>query len=276
MKNLTTGLLFILFSHVASSQELYIYSEPASSVPARSISIKLKGHLVTEDNIYGRFSKRFMPEITVGINKNLMARVYATIADMHTNNTKYESVGFYAKYRFLSRDGIHKHFRMAVYVDASATRAPFHYDEITLMGDKSGAGAGIIATQLWNRFALSATIGHTQVLDKSRKNDVIYVPSRNYQAMDYSLSGGFLVLPLEYRDYNQTNLNIYCELLAQQTLDRKTHFVDIAPAIQLIFNSNVKFNVGHRFQVAGNMDRMANSSWLLSFEAVFLNAMKKK
>jgi len=196
---------------------------------------------------------------------------------MHTTDFKYESVSFYAKYRFLSKDELHKHFRMAFFADASTTRAPFHYDEITLMGDKSGIEAGIIATQLWHKLALSGTISHTQVLDQSRRNKtVIYVPARNYQAMNYSLSAGYLIFPKEYTDYKQTNLNLYLEILAQQTLDQQTSYVDMAPALQLIFNSNTKLNIGYRFQAAGNMQRMASNSWQISVERTFLNALKRK
>lgn len=233
-------------------------------------------HFVTSDKIYNRFSHRLMPQIMLGVSKKLMIHLAGTISNMHTPDFKYESVNLYAKYRFLSNDDIHKHFRMAVFADASATKAPFHYDEITLMGDKSGIEAGIIATQLWNKFALSGTLSHTQVLDKSRNNKVIYVPARNYQSINYSLSAGYLLLPGEYTDYKQLNINIYTEILAQQTLDRKTHFVDIAPALQFIFNSNLKLNIGYRFQANGNMERMANNSWQISFERTFLSALKRK
>ncbi len=205
-----------------------------------------------------------------------MVHIGATISNMHTVAFRYESFNLYAKYRFLSKDEIHKHFRMAVFADVSATKAPFHYDEITLMGDKSGIEAGIIATQLWNKFALSGTISHTEVLDQSRKADVIYVPTRSYQSMNYSLSAGYLLFPKEYTDYKQVNINLYTELLAEQTLDIKKHCVDLAPAVQFIFNSNAKLNIGYRFQVSGNMTRMSNNSWLVSFERTFLNVLGKK
>lgn len=271
----TSLIIVFLLSLKMNGQELYVYTEPASNMPAHSISVKLTDHFVTSNSRYDRFSHRIMPQVMFGISKKFMFHIGGTIANMHTPDFRYESVNFYAKYRFLSKDEIHKHFRMAAFVDASATKAPFHYDEITLMGDKNGIEAGIIATQLWNKFALSGTVSHTQVLDKSRNDKVIYVPSRIYQAMNYSLSGGLLVFPKEYTDYKQTNVNLYAELLAEQTLDIKKHCVDLAPAIQFIFNSNAKLNIGYRFQVSSNMQRMATNSWLVSFERTFLNALKK-
>ena len=267
-------LIFFILSLTASSQELYVYSEPASNMPSKSISAKLTGHYVFSGNSYDRASQRYMPEIMFGFNKNLMVHASITMANMHTRDFEFESWALYAKYRFLSNDDIHSHFRMALFVDGSGTRSPFHYDEISLMGDKSGVEMGLIATQLWNKFALSATGSHTQVLDISRKTDVIYFPARNYQSLNFSLSGGLLLLPKEYTDYKQTNVNIYAELLAQRTLDHPRYYIDLAPALQFIFNSNAKLNIGHRFQLGSDMNRMATSSWQISFERTFLNALK--
>ena len=257
-------------------QELYVFSEPASNMPAHSISVKLTDHFVTKDKIYGRFSQSFMPQLMFGFSKKFMLHIGATVSNMHTFGFRYESVNLYAKYRFFSKDAVHKHFRMAVFADASATKAPFHYDEITLMGDKNGIEAGIIVTQLRNKFALSGTISHTEVLDRSRNSKVIYVPERSYQSMNFSLSAGYLLFPKEYTNYRQMNLNLYAELLAKQTPDIKKHCVDLAPALQFIFNSNAKLNIGYRFQLSGTMSRMSANSWQLSFERTFLNAMKKK
>ena len=275
MKKLLCCILSLLAVKMYG-QELYVFSEPASNLPANSISVKITDHFVISDNIYNRFSHRLMPQVQFGISKKFMFNIGGTFGNMHTPDFRYESVRFYAKYRFLSKDDIHKHFRMAAFLDASATKAPFHYDEITLMGDKSGIEAGIIATQLWNKFALSGAISHTQVLDISRNDKVIYVPTRLYQSINYSLSGGYLLFPKEYTDYKQTNLNLYAELLGEQSLDSKKYCLDLAPAIQLIFNSNTKLNLGYRFQVSGNMNRMTNNSWQVSFERTFLNALKKR
>jgi hypothetical protein len=257
------------------AQELYVFTEPASNMPAGSISIKLSEHFVSLDRKYNRSSHRLMPELMLGISKKLMIHAYGTLSNMHTDNFRGEAIGTYIKYRFLSHDDIHRHFRMAVFADASTTSAPFHYDEVSLMGDKSGIEAGVIATQLWNKLAVSGTISHTQVLDPSRNNDVIYIPARNYQSLNYSLSAGLLVLPKNYTDYRQTNLNLYLEVLGQRVMDNPAYFVDIAPAVQLIFNSNTKINLGLRSQLAGDMDRMTKTSWLISLERNFLGVLGK-
>lgn len=277
-KQKTTAVLFLFFlSSVVKAQELYVYTEPASNMPAHSLSAKVTANYIGKRPETGnRFMQRYIPELMFGINKNWMVHAGGTFADMHTRNFRWESVYLYAKYRFLSKDELHSHFRMAVFADAGYTRSPFHYDEVTLQGDKTGVQLGVIATQLWNKFALSGTVSHTQVLDDSRNDKAVYIPSRIYQVMNYSLSGGYLLLPFQYTDYRQTNLNLYTEILAQQSLDRKAYFVDMAPAIQIIFNSNAKLNIGYRFQLKGDMQRMTRNSWLVSVERTFLNSLRKK
>jgi hypothetical protein len=261
----------------AKGQELYVYTEPASNMPARSVSMKLSSAFITKQDPDNRFMQRYTPEIMFGLNRNWMLHAGATFADMHTKNFRWESVYLYGKYRFLSNDDLHSHFRMAAFADIAYNRSPYHHDEVNLQGDNSGVQAGLIATQLWGKLALSGTVSHTQVLHKDRNNkSVIYIPSRIYQVMNYSLSAGYLVLPLEYTDYKQTNLNIYTEVLAQQALDREAYYIDLAPAFQLIFNSNAKLNIGYRFQLNGDMHRMARNSWLIAFERTFLNALKKR
>ena len=268
-------IISCLFAFIAKGQELYVFTEPASNIPARSISAKLSGMFMAPQAWNDRPMQRYMPEVMFGVSKKWMLHVGTTFGDMHTSNFSWESVFLYNKYRFFSKDGIHRHFRMAAFAEATYSRAPFHNDEVSLQGDKSGIQFGLIATQLWNKLAVSATVSHTQLLDKSRNSkNTIYIPSRIYQAMNYSLSAGYLLFPKEYTDYKQTNLNLYAEVLAQQSLDRKAYYVDLAPALQIIFNSNTKLNLGYRFELDGTMQRMAKSSWLISLERTFLGAIK--
>lgn len=257
------------------AQELYVFTDPASNIPARSLNVKLKTHGVGDDKRYGRFTYRLMPQLTAGLSKKIQVRLSSTAANMHTSYFDGESIGLGVKYRFLSSDGIHNHFRMAAYLDGSLTRDAFHYyDEISLMGDKTGVELGLIATQLWHKFALSGTVSRTEVLDATRYDGRTYFPSRQYQSLNYSLSAGYLLFPRQYTDYKQPNFNIYLELLGQRLLGDDFFYVDLAPALQVILNSTTKINVGQRFQLQGNMGRMARQSWLVSVETSFLQLWK--
>ena len=147
------------------------------------------------------------------------------------------------------------------------------YDELSLEGDNSGWQAGLIFTQLINKLAISSTTSYlnaTSVKNEGGAN----IPD---QSFNYSISAGYLVFPLSYNNYKQLNFNVYAELLGQQALNGKGAFIDFAPAIQFIINSTAKLNVGYRTQLGStSLHRMADNSWLVSFEYTFLNALKKK
>jgi hypothetical protein len=235
----------------------------------------LSGYYVSYDRVFDRSADRYVAEVMMGLYKKLSLRMGAGFSNMHTSSFKRESFFLYGKYRFLSLDEIHRHFRMAAFFNASYSYAPFHYDEVELMGDKTGVAIGIIATQLWNKFALSGSVSYTQLLDSSRFNDVVYIPTRIYQAINYSLSSGYLLFPREYKDFNQLNVNLFMELLAQQTLTQHKYYVDLAPAIQFIINSNLKLNLSYRMQLRSNMQRISKNKWQFSLERTFLNVFSK-
>ena len=258
----------MLFFHAAIAQELYVFTEPASNMPSRSISAKVSGKFAENNKPY-KFMQRYTPEIMFGVSKKLMVHVAPTFSNMYTSNQRWESVRTYAKYRFLSNDDVHKHFRMAAYGEGSYSRNFSLYDELSIEGDQSGLQGGLIMTQLWNKLALSSTLSYLHTFPEKKVDIPLYIPR---DAFNYSLSAGYLVFPLNYKNFNQTNLNIYGELLGQRSLDMKKYIVDFAPAIQLIFNSNAKLNVGYRFQLTGNMHRMVDKTWLISFERTFLRA----
>jgi hypothetical protein len=261
----------ILFFSCLSAQELYVFSEPASNMPSHSVSAKLSGKFVKGMNA-GQFRQRYSPEVMLGLNKSWMLHGAATFSDMYTSNLRWESARVYAKYRFLSLDEVHRHFRMAAFAEFAHSVNDVHFDELSLEGDQSGMQGGVILTQLWNKLAVSSTLSYINVTSKEPKSFPGDFPN---QAFNYSLSAGYLVLPVSYTSFKQTNLNIYAELLGQRALDMRRYSVDLAPAVQLIFNSNAKLNVGYRFQLNGNMNRMAEQGWLVSFERTFLNALKK-
>lgn len=57
---------------------------------------------------------------------------------------------------------------------------------------------------------------------------------------------------------------------------RKEHQSNLAPSMQLIFNSTSKLNIGYRFQLKSDIYRNMKNSWMISYEHIFLNALKKK
>src|SRR6185312_5944066 len=121
-------------------------------------------------------------------------------------------------YRFYSNDEVHRHFRMAAFAEASYSRNPFYYGDINLDGDNSGVQAGLIATQLLNKLAVSGTTSLVKVFRNKEKMPM--PPDYSQAALYYSLSAGYLLLPLHYTDYKQTNLNGYLEAIGMRGLGK--------------------------------------------------------
>ena len=99
--------------------------------------------------------------------------------------------------------------------------------------------------------------------------------SRN--ALNYSLSAGYLLLPRTYKSYKQTNLNLYVELLGKSNLDqyRRNYYVDVAPAVQLIFNSTTRLDLSYRTQLFGDMARNMTTAYMVKLEHNIFNIRKK-
>jgi hypothetical protein len=273
MKSFLPAFL-VLIGFNTTAQELFPYTEPASNMPAKSMSLKMSAML--GKGVHGdKLDQRYSPEVMFGINKKWMMHAALTLSNMYESFFYYESARVYAKYRFLSNDDVHKHFRMAAFATAAYSRNHLQHNELNLMGDHSGVQAGLIATQLWNKLAVSGTASLIEVLDEKRNDK----PQQYaFQSFNYSLSAGYLVLPRVYKDYDQTNLNIYAELLGGQNLDweYEKYYLDLAPSLQLIFKSTSKLNLGYRFQLKSDIYRNMKNSWMVSYEYIFLNALKKK
>lgn len=266
------AFLLLAFSDAGLAQELYVFSEPASNLPARSISAKLTTRFAERSGT-DQFRQRFMPEIMAGINKNWMVKMGTTFSNFYQSGQEWESIKGYAKWRFYSNDGIHRHFRIAAFADAAYSKQDVLIDEMNLDGDNSGIQAGIIGTQLLHKLAISGTASYMRVFDSKFKD----MPGMHDEdGLAYSLSAGYLVFPRSYASYEQVNLNLYVEMLGMKGFGPGMYYLDVAPAIQLIFNSSTKLNLGARWEATGNMYRIARNNYFLSLETTFLNALKKR
>lgn len=255
---------------VVSAQELYVFSDPASNVPAKSVVVKGSSMLGTRTPL----PQRFAPEVMAGLNKKVMLRAGGSFSNMHQRQVQPEAAYLYGKYRFLSNDDVHSHFRMAAFAEAGYSKNPLVYDELNIQGDVSGVQGGIIATQLVHKLAVSATASYIKAFREDSEHDEHM--QRITQAFSYSLSAGRLILPAVYKNYDQLNLNLYTEVLGQKALDGKAWFVDIAPSIQFIFKSNTKLNLGFRHQLGGNANRFNKQVFVVSAEHTFFNALRRK
>jgi hypothetical protein len=262
--------LFLIIGSAAQAQELFIYTEPASNMPSHSIGVRLANMLMNE-KYSNRYEYHLIPEIMWGANKRLMLHLDGFISN-RTKDLSLEGGSFYAKYRFFSRDEVHNHFRMAAYGRVSYNNSDIHQEEIELYGHNSGYQAGIVATQLLYKVALSANASYVHATDNGSENKFPATQSSN--AFNYSLSAGKLIFPKEYTDYKQTNMNVIVEVLGQTLGSNGRSYLDVAPALQFIFNSQARIDLGYRQQLYSSMYRSAPNGFLVRFEYLFFNPFK--
>ncbi|WP_421941783.1 hypothetical protein [Pedobacter sp.] len=264
-------LVLISFSTFTKgfAQELYVFTEPASNMPTKSIGVR-----ITNEGMFNNpdFVSRTIPEVMFGFNKNLMMHAQAFLSDMD-GKYRLEGGSLYAKYRFLSLDEAQSHFRAAAFGRVSTSKRPTYTHDINLEGDNSGIQGGLIFTQLLHKLALSSTLGYAHAFENLDRQQAGMPQPRNM--FSYSLSSGYLVLPVVYKDYKQPNFNVYLELLGKTDPGSGQSYLDIAPALQMIINSTTRIDLGYRFQAAGNMEgRYTKNMYLLRAEFNFFNVLK--
>ncbi len=249
------GLIIAIFGFLPMvAQELYVFSDPASTKPARSIGIKHSfqkmGGNTNRNNQY--------TQMQFGLSKKVSLYL----------GTNYGGNDAYVQYRFFTKDAMYAHTRLAFYAKSIQTnRQAIHTSAVLLDGEESVNGVGLIATQLKHKWASSLSLGYVQ---KEKW-------SQHYgrDAFQYSFSNGLLVYPKRYSSYGQTNVNLYLELLGQKLLSGRGQYLDAAPAIQMIFNSQAKLNLGYRFALLEKTNRMTNNSLYISLDYLFFNALPK-
>ena len=260
-----------------SAQELYVSTEPASNMPAKSLGFRLNNYFMpryknSEAGIsQTKTTYRLDPELMWGVHKNLMLHFNLFASNFHQDKFVFEGGSIYAKYRFLSLDRVHSHFRMAAYLKASAINNPIQYNDINLSGDNSGASTGIVATQLLHKIALSFTGGYNWAGNNLHDT---FTSGRPQTAINYSFSAGYLMLPIRYQSFNQPNLNLYLEFLGKYNPETKEQYLDITPALQLILKSKIRIDIAYQRQITGNMLRINNQVLLVRFEYNLFNAYK--
>lgn len=263
-------LLFLFATFFVQAQELFVYTEPASNMPKKSLGIRLGNMLMKEDGS-NKYDYHLIPELMLGANKNLMLHADAFLSNLNTGLST-EGGSFYAKYRFLSTDKVHSHFRVAVYGRYSFNNSDIHQEEIDLYGHNSGYQGGVVATQLLHKVALSVNASYLKALDNGGKNKFPELQSTN--AVNYSFSLGRLMAPKEYTDYKQTNINLMVEFLGQTLGANGRSYMDVAPSIQFIIHSQARIDIGYRQQLYSSIYRTAPNGFNVRFEYLIFNAFK--
>lgn len=268
MKFILPALCLIALARPAFSQELYVNTEPASNMATHSVGIRLEEQGYNSDD---NFKNRSTLEIMYGASKNWMIHGSLYESDYYYSSQHFEGGSFYAKYRFLSIDSVQRHFRGAFFAKASAINNPLPNQEIGLEGDNSGLQGGVVFTQLLHKLALSGSASYLHAFNNLGGYDL---PTQNASnAVGYTLSAGYLLLPKSYDNYNQVNVNLYVELLGKDNPGYGQSYLDVAPAVQFIFNSVFRVDLSYRTPLYNDMVRTSKDLYLVRLEYNLFNVL---
>lgn len=285
-------ILLLSCSLQSQAQEFFPYAGSASLIPKGVLGVKLSNEFY-QDVTQTRFSQGYT--LLYGISSKLELSETIEFSNHHdyllqpgfiTTNTNgtLTTPGYIrgepypyllgtfivnVKYRFLNIDGTQTHFRIAAYLQLAGGDESHSVSEPSITGgDNSGVAPGLIATYLKHKFAISFSGGAIFPHAYSQPDSNIYLHYGN--ALTYSLSFGYLLFPIHYKDYKQTNINLYMEFAGEsyegmQSITQNGqpvywynvpslssgHYLEARPAIQFIFLSNTRVDLSMAYLVSG-------------------------
>lgn len=270
MRIISIMCLLLVCLQRATAQELFVYSDPASNPAKGNMSLRLGWQKALEKSP-GGVEQAFVPELSLGLTKKFMLRVTGFV-NARDGRLRAEGMSLYGKYRFHSTDDVHRHFRMAVYARAAINSSSVMQLAIDPGMMNSSLESGFVATGLINRLALSGSLSFLHALNNTGKFGSSF-PSDRRNAIAYTLSAGRLMLPLQYADYDQVNVNLMLECPGQTNLETGESFVDLAPSVQFIVKSRMRFDLGYRFPLINDLQRPVARMLLLRFEYNLFNVL---
>jgi len=247
------------------AQELYVNTEPASNMATQSLGIRLENQGYNSNGLKNRTNL----ELMYGASKNLMLHTTFYASNYYQSSQHFEGVSVYGKYRFLSVDSVQRHFRGAVFVKAASINNPLVNQEIALEGDNTGLQSGVVFTQLLHKLALSSSASYLRAYDN--RGGSILPAGNSRDAIAYTLSAGYLLFPKTYQDYKQVNINLYTEFLGKSNPGYGQSYLDVAPAVQFIFNSVFRVDLSYRAPLYSHMLRNSANTYLIRLEYNLFN-----
>ncbi|MBK0379773.1 hypothetical protein [Mucilaginibacter segetis] len=247
------------------AQELYVNTEPASNMATKSLGIRLEN----QGYFSPTFKNRSTLEVMYGFSKELMLHGAVYRSDIYQEKQRFEGGSLYAKVRFLTVDSVQEHFRGAFFAKAAFSSNRFTTQEIGLEGDNTGFQGGVVFTKLVHKLAFSGSVSYLHAFNNTGDNSLPLTGARDAGA--YTLSGGYLFLPKHYTSYKQVNMNLYAELLGKVNPGYGQSYLDIAPAVQFIFNSVCRLDLSYRTPLYNDMQRNSKNMYLIRLEYNFFN-----
>ena len=283
-------LLFVCLGAVSGAQELFPSQETANTIAKGTLDLKMANEFYNDASrfrswqgysfYYGLTSSLTISQMFSFSNHHgyflpndfiqpAGQGIYSTNGYVPGRDEPYtfENFTIGLKWRFLKRDAEKRHIRLGAYLNLAPGNEPHMAAEASLDGDNSGIATGLIATLLQHRFASSVMVGVIIPHIYLQSFDTVEIKYGN--AINYSLSLGYLLLPTSYKNYKQTNINIYFEIVGESydaamvyknnievstanALSLKSgNYLEGRPAIQFILHSNTRIDASLSFLLAG-------------------------
>jgi len=294
MKKLFSAVFLFLLVQAVKGQELYNMTLPASTIPKGTLGVRLFNESYDEDGLIRKITVLKLmygvtPKLTLtlsGVGSDYHSLYLPVDFILHNHSGKGPEVSanvpaavpypyifagsdLYAQYRIYSSDGQNSHFRMAAYGEASYLRIASHLAEPELLTHNSGVGAGLISTYLKSHFAATLTIGGILPFEYSGNSydqyGGIYPVTFKYgNAATCDLALGYLLFPRHYKNYKQSNINLYLEFLGKTygaaevtqqdgvitdkvpntiSILKSGSYMEIYPGVQWIIQSSLRVDV---------------------------------
>lgn len=268
-------ILFLLISVNSFAQELYIVTHAAANLSKNRI--EFRNNIMSYDN-FKYYHNSFQLNYGILGNLTLYNEVYYTLEKGYNFFGNYEGA---LRYRFLDLDKKNFHVRTALQSGAlipvnskpvvsgqveyelhpghkvkyynfvgniTVPSVDFHTtDNYTIKND-------LIVTSLIKKFAVTGEMGFNINIPK---NDFKF---GNY--FDWSLSFGYLLLPRQYKSYDDVNINLYLEnkayyfyknkFLGNDVINSGGFRLDSYLGIQTIFLSSVMVELSYKIPVHSN------------------------
>jgi len=312
-------VLFNCISFHVNAQELFPDAEPASTVSRRVLGYRIIHKNFQETSSYRNknwYGLRLMYGITskwtlmttIGVSNHHFQQFPTDIYNYFFNHhlSIYPAAGYhieglnlYTKYRFLSFDKHHQHLRLAFFAEGCKSFVAHDDAEPTLMTDNSGVGGGLIATYLYERFAVSLTGAYLRPFKYYQSNIDITFQSGNSAYGE--LSTGYRLYPSTYSSYSNININLYSEFTfkeyggAKITQDgipvdfsyyarsypytylqlKANSYIDAKFYLQIINNSNSRFDLGFAIPIVNRSYTYWGPMLMVQYQTYLYNDKKK-
>jgi len=279
------------------SQELFISTEPASTMPKGVFGYRIFGNSYSEQ---GTQRNMLATRVQYGLTATTTLKLTASFANHHgkilppdlinhshngsqtvygVQNIKrgvtypylFNGLNLMLKQRIYSWDDQKRHFRVAAMATYSNVKSAHDEAEANLLHDTKGWSLALSTTYLHKRFAVSTEIGYVKPgVYKEQSTVGEFFPEERSIEMHYgamwsgNLALGYLLYPKTYSSYAQSNWNVYAEFLF-----RKYDAVHIIYNGQEVEDTNQSTSAGFYVDIQPGVQKIINSTARVELSVAF-------